>query len=233
MDKSAIKKFYLSVPQIDSSIIEIRKKIRVHMNGTTVELMKKSGINYDKNYGVSILDLRKIAAQYEQNSDLANRLWHLNIRETRILATMLMPSKTFSFSDLIQWLDAINQIELIEQLSMNLLSKKENTTEITLNLLKQKDRWKSITAFVLVARVWMNFEMNEVKTFMRAALKQVDSNDYLMYKTLAIAAGRLSRKSKTTAENIIKIVNESKSKNQLVNHYILNEVGQELIFLNC
>jgi len=52
----------------------ILKKIRTYESGPSVDGMKRLGLNYHKNFGVSLINLKKIAGQYHPNHELAKLL---------------------------------------------------------------------------------------------------------------------------------------------------------------
>ena len=62
-------KYTLVNPKLDALIIEIRRKIRLSMNGIVSEQMVQNGIRYKKNYGVSIPRIKEIAAGYSPSHD--------------------------------------------------------------------------------------------------------------------------------------------------------------------
>ena len=47
-------KYFIQNPQLEAIIKEIRKKIRLSMNGVVADKMKESGIRYKQNFGVYI-----------------------------------------------------------------------------------------------------------------------------------------------------------------------------------
>ena len=116
-------KYCLITPVLEAEIAEIRRKIMLSMNGITSEKMTQSGVVYKKNYGVAIPRIKEIASFYTPNSDLAQRLWIIGIRETMIIATLLQPVDRFTPVMANEWVDAIQQLELVEQTCMNLFSK--------------------------------------------------------------------------------------------------------------
>ena len=91
-----MKNFYFSNPEIDSQISKIKQKLMLSMNGIVSEQMEKNGIYYNKNFGVSIPRLKEIAAETEKNADIAQGLWTLDIRETKILSTLIEPVEKLS-----------------------------------------------------------------------------------------------------------------------------------------
>ena len=62
-------------------------------NPEIVEGMKKFGITPKRAYGISIPDLRKLGREIGKNNLLAQELWDIDTRETRILATLIDESE--------------------------------------------------------------------------------------------------------------------------------------------
>ena len=61
------------------------------MNGETSQQMTARGIKYRKNYGISIPHIKEIAKAYSFTPQECERLWMMEIRETMLLAAILMP----------------------------------------------------------------------------------------------------------------------------------------------
>src|ERR1035437_69940 len=116
-------KFSFVTPESDRQISEILQKLRLSMNGIVSEQMILNGIEYKKNYGVSIPRLKEIAALYSPNHNLAQQLWNLEIRETMILALILEPVEKFTAENAIEWVQSFNQTEIVEQACMILFCK--------------------------------------------------------------------------------------------------------------
>ncbi|MEW6726771.1 MAG: DNA alkylation repair protein [Bacillota bacterium] len=68
---------------------DILEKLQVLADPAAVEGMAKYGITPVITFGVSIPNLRRIAKETGRDHDLARRLWAADIRETRILASMI------------------------------------------------------------------------------------------------------------------------------------------------
>ncbi|MFO8000736.1 MAG: hypothetical protein R6U46_05795 [Marinilabilia sp.] len=109
-------------PEIDRKVEEVITTIRHLKSGETSDLIKGSGVVYKKNYGVSLVHLREMAAGMEKNQELARRLWYREIRETMILATMLAVVEQMGSDEIEQWGEMIHTIELSEQMGRNLLN---------------------------------------------------------------------------------------------------------------
>ena len=61
------------------------------MNGPASQSMREKGIEYHLNWGVPFMQLRSMAKEIGQDYHLAIALWKEDIRECKILATLVMP----------------------------------------------------------------------------------------------------------------------------------------------
>lgn len=224
--------FFIENKELDNTIRDIRKKIRLSMNGDISESMEKKGITYKRNYGVNIPRLKEIQGLYEPNHDLAQRLWALKIRETMILATLLEPIEKFTPDLAEKWLADVNQTELAEQTTMNLFSKLPFATEIALEWINSKELWSQIVGYMLIARVWRNFSDSQISTITEKVLHATDTDELMLYKSIALALNRMCRRGKATAENIMAQINRFKDSNKTSEKYIFSEISNEVSFLN-
>lgn len=103
-------------------IREIRVLLRRAMNGVVSQSMREKGLVYKLNFGVPLLEIKQIAARYEPDEGLAAEMWKEDVRELKILATLLQPTDCFSLENARLWVDEIPNIEMAEQCSHNLFS---------------------------------------------------------------------------------------------------------------
>lgn len=225
-------KFYISNPELDAQITEIRRVIRLSMNGIVSDQMIQNGIIYKKNYGVTIPRIKEIAKNYSQNHDLAQRLWALQIRETMILATLLEPADRFTPELATEWLKDFNQIEIIEQSCMNLLCKLEFANQLSVEFIQSENSWAQITGYILAARIFEKFNRDEIIEITKKAITSSFTTELHLYKSIALCLSRFCRKDKEIATYILKeteLFSQSSSSGQ---QYIFNEVKQEILFLD-
>ncbi len=102
------------------TIKEIKAQFRLFMNGAVSQSMREKGIGYKLNFGIELPRLKEISLKYEKNHSLAGELWKENIRECKILATLLQPIDTFlpEIADI--WVEDIHQQEIAEIACINL-----------------------------------------------------------------------------------------------------------------
>jgi hypothetical protein len=90
------------------------------MNGVASSGMKHYGLDYKLNFGVPLQKIKEIAGYYTPGRELANLLWKENVRELKIIATLLFPIEAFDRETAEAWLNGIYNQELREQACMNL-----------------------------------------------------------------------------------------------------------------
>ncbi len=100
---------------------QIKQSFRLFMNGVTAQSMREKGAEYKVNWGIDLINLRKIAKEYGKDYDLAIALWKENSRECKILATYIMPAEKMLPEIVDIWLEQVPTQEIAELLSFNLL----------------------------------------------------------------------------------------------------------------
>jgi 3-methyladenine DNA glycosylase AlkD len=224
-------KYYISTPELNAQITEIQRKIRLSMNGIVSDQMTESGIIYKKNFGVSIPRLKEIAASYSPNHDLAQRLWSLKIRETMILATLLEPIDNFTSENAQRWAESFNQTEIIEQCCMNLFYKLSFANQLCDDWVCAENKWIQVTGFVLAARIFQKLNPSESAQIIYKAFEKSVTEDFHLYKAIALCLSRFCRKDKKTASIIKNGLNGFSESIFVGQQFISNEVKQEILFL--
>ena len=105
---------------IDETIQEIKKELWANMNGVASRRMREGGLVYHLNYGIELPRLQEIAREFEPSHEVAQRLWHENVRECKLLAAMLMPVDRFSPDMADIWAGQIPNAEIAQHTVMNL-----------------------------------------------------------------------------------------------------------------
>ena len=101
-------------------IKQIKQSFRQMMDGSIAKSMRDKGVDYHLNWGATILRLRDKADEIGKNYDLAIALWKENVRECKILATMLMPPDEILPEVVDIWMEQTETVEIAEQAAMNL-----------------------------------------------------------------------------------------------------------------
>jgi hypothetical protein len=112
--------FILDNQETEQHFQQILKLIKLRKSGEVADLMKQNGIQYKMNWGVSIIELREIAKQFEPDHLLALKLWNKQWRETMILATLIDDPNQVTEEQIDFWTKTFENTEIAEQASANL-----------------------------------------------------------------------------------------------------------------
>jgi len=131
----------------------ILKKLESLSNPEAVEGMARFGISPKNTYGVSIPNLRRIAREIGKNHLLARQLWASNIRETRILASMVDEPKMVTEEQMERWAKDFDYWEVCDQCCMNLFEKTGFAYQKAVEWSSRDEEFVKRAGFVLMARL--------------------------------------------------------------------------------
>jgi len=134
----------------------IKKSFRLLMNGEASKYMREHGVDYHLNWGVAFTDLQQMAREYGQDYHLAIALWKENIRECKILATLMMPpgEMTPELADL--WVEQAGTHEMAEMLAFNLLQHLDYAPVLAFEWIASDQSIAQVVGFNVVARCMAN-----------------------------------------------------------------------------
>ena len=105
---------------IQDTLKQIKRSFHTRMNGVASQSMRQKGLDYKVNWGVALPHLREMADEYQPSYSLAVELWKENIRECKILATMLMPPAEMPEQLVELWMEQTKSQEIAEMAVFNL-----------------------------------------------------------------------------------------------------------------
>lgn len=146
---------------VEDSINEIRQKLMLYMNGETVRNMRRQGVVYKLNFGVSLPDLKKLAGEYKQNHDLAQELWKQECRECKMLAVLLQPADSFSADLADIWLETIEYPELANVCCMSLFPFMRDASETVYRWMASDTEMVRYCGFMTMANLMRSGRMIE------------------------------------------------------------------------
>lgn len=112
--------------EIEEVVKEIKRSFRQVMDGAVAQSMRDKGVDYHLSWGVTLPRLHEMADDIKTTVpasslyELAIALWKENIRECKILATMLMPHDIILPEVVDIWMEQTETVEIAEQAAMNL-----------------------------------------------------------------------------------------------------------------
>ncbi|WP_455632990.1 DNA alkylation repair protein [Parabacteroides sp.] len=125
--------------RLQDEIREIRKELRLAMNGVISTSMREKGIVYKLNFGVPYPEIKGIARKHKPNGELAAALWKEDIREFKILATFLQPAETLPLEEAKRWVKEIPYLEIAEHCCRNLFVHLPSMENFTSDLVADKE----------------------------------------------------------------------------------------------
>ena len=132
---------------------EVLKELRASMNGILSARMREAGMPFRLIFGVELPRLQSIAEEFPKDAGLACQLWQQNIRETRLLAIMLMPPDAFAPELANTWAETMQTAEEAQVLAMMLLSKTRQAKETCMAWLQASNPLPSICACLCLRRL--------------------------------------------------------------------------------
>lgn len=142
-------------------VLEVVSKLRQLRNGDAVDTMTRMGIIYPINYGVSIPNLKQIAAQYVGNHNLAITLFEQDIRECKILASLIDDPAQVTGEQIDQWSAHFTNIEIVEQVCSNLFWRVEYSLPRSIEWCLGNDPLTIIAGLIISMRCAANMDIND------------------------------------------------------------------------
>ena len=142
--------------QTAERIKQIKQSFRQMMDGAVAQSMRDKGVNYHLNWGATLPRLREMADEMGPDYDLAIALWKEDVRECKILATMLMPADKILPEVVDIWMDQIPSQEIAEQVSFNLWQHLPYAPEKAYQWLASEREFDQYCGFHVLTRLFMN-----------------------------------------------------------------------------
>lgn len=137
-------------------LMKIKRSFRLLMSGPTSQSMTQKGLGYKINWGVPFIELKKMALEYGKDYELSIELWKEDIRECKILATLIMPAEKMlpEITDI--WMEQVKSQEMAEMLAFNLLQHVDYAPAIAYEWIATDKTLYEIAGFQLLARLFAN-----------------------------------------------------------------------------
>ncbi len=145
---------------------EIKQSFRLMMDGAVAQSMRNKGLNYHLNWGATLPRLKAKAEELKSMFnvqcstfnvyDLAIALWKENVRECKILATMLMPPERMLPGVCDIWMEQIPSQEIAEQVAFNLWQHLPYAPEKAYQWIASDQEYYQLCGFHVLSRLFMN-----------------------------------------------------------------------------
>ena len=186
--------------ETDDLVKEIKQSFRLMMDGATAQSMRDKGLDYHLNWGATLPRLREKADEIKTNHpslvyDLAIALWKENVRECKILATMLMPPDRMLPEVADIWMEQTPTVEIAEQAAFNLYQHLPYAAGKAFLWLSSPEDLPQICGYHILTRLFMQKqEPNEraINEFIDQALTALGSENLSVRKAAMQAVIRFA-----------------------------------------
>ena len=149
---------------INAKVKDIKQSFRQMMDGAIAKSMRDKGVGYKLNWGATLPRLREMADDLVNNQcpmandryDLAIALWKENVRECKILATMIMPAEVVLPEVIDIWMEQTDTQEIAEQAAFNLYQYLPYAPEKAYTWMASEKELYQLCGFHILSRLFMN-----------------------------------------------------------------------------
>ena len=141
--------------EINEKVKEIKRSFRLMMDGVASQSMREKGLDYRPNWGVPFIQLKQMAADLPHDYDFAIALWKEDIRECKILATLLMPHDKMPEEVAEIWMEQTHSQEMAEMQAFNLYQYVSYAPKLAYRWMALDDTVKEICAYDILGRLFM------------------------------------------------------------------------------
>ena len=180
---------------IQQQVKEIKQSFRQMMDGSVAASMRTKGVDYKLNWGATLPRLREKAEEIGKNYDLAIALWKENVRECKILATMIMPPSEVLPEVIDIWMEQTPTQEIAEQAAFNLYQYLPYAPEKAYTWMASAEPLYQLCGFHIITRIFMNGqEPNErgINEFIDQAIVALQGDSIPVRKAAMAAVQRFA-----------------------------------------
>ena len=224
------KTYFVENKEITEQVNKIKRIIRGSMNGITVESMTQKGIHYKANFGVALPRLREIASQYEPNMQLATQLWFLEMRESMIIGSLLVPHNEMDTNTAITWCEKIPNHELSEITAMTLFCRQPNASQFVAKASENKNILVVTTAISTATRITKELPDTLIKELV-LKFNTFEQITLVHANTLATCLARIASDNTQRIGLIEELIQPFFASENSYHQYIFEYVTKELEYL--
>jgi hypothetical protein len=182
--------------ELHDKVQEIKRSFRLLMDGATAASMRQKGVDYKLNWGASLVMLQQKAKEIGKDYPLAIELWKEDIRECKILATLLMPPERMLPEVAEIWMEQTPTVEIAEQAAFNLYQHMDAAPDMAFRWMASPRELYQICGFHILNRLFLQgMTPNErgINEFIDQALTAVSADNLSLRKAAFQCLSRFSQ----------------------------------------
>lgn len=213
---------------MEEKAMDIIAQVRQRMNGAVVESMRESGIIYKVNYGVTIPELQQIAQPFKGDHDLAIRLFEEDIRECKIMASMIDDPEKVTGDQIDSWSEEFNNHEIVEQVCNNLFWKSDFALARSYEWCLDEDALLKKAGLLVVGHKASDTSIKDLvfEPYINIVEELAETEDELVSNSAIYALRQIAKRS----VSLNKKVTEAAERMSESDFGIANWIGNQLLF---
>lgn len=204
------------------------------MNGAVASSMRKLGVNFRMNFGVDIMRLKELSSKYEPSEELAELLWSQEVRELKILGTLLFPPDLVTRETANRWAEQIDNQEIREQACKNLFQNLPFAGTLVDDWTASPNEGVRTTGYWLLARLCIahldNVSRIVAERVLRRAVNDLNDDSLLLYQSALNALRFYGRTSGERAAWVLQEVAQYESSEQAKEKEMYDQLKYEFDF---
>ena len=202
------------IMETSEQVKQIKRSFRLFMNGVTAASMRSKGLNYKINWGVQLPDLKRMAAQYGHDAELASALWaESGVRECRLLATLIMPADKMSSDEAIDWATSADiTSEIMEMAVFNLFQHLPYADSLAHTMLDNDNMVIRAGAYHLVCRLLKrgcSVSAATIEKLLDVARIDIQTTDRQLLRALVSCLQYMASTDPTQAKTAATVLNDA------------------------
>ncbi len=209
-------------------IRDMRIRCRQAMNGMVSTSMRKWGLDYKVNFGLTIQQIRDTSKRYSPDAALAETLWGEDTRELKLMSTLLYPIDKYQETTADKWVKEITNQEVREQICFNLFQELPYAENLSMKWSKNEDLSIRATGYWLLSRLILLKKSNDIHTeSLPYVWEDILSEDTFLRNAALLTLKQTGRQSEDTAKLIMQKISEFKESNDPVKQEVYNSLDFE------
>ncbi len=197
------------------------------MNGVVSSSMRKKGVCYNLNFGVSLPKIKEIALSYPKDAELAEALWKEDVRELKILATLLQPAENFTKQQAWNWAKDVKHQEIAEQYCHNLLQELHFAEDLACEWILNDEVYVPVIGFLLLGKLCgknVCLSSSHAEILMREARKTMDKGVSRLQRAAVVALKRYGRQQPENAKKVLDSIGDYPLSDSLEKQEFFNDI---------
>jgi 3-methyladenine DNA glycosylase AlkD len=210
---------------------QVMKKLKSLKNPKNVEGMARFGINPDKNYGINVTTLRKIAKEIGKDHELALQLWDSGIHDARMLAAHIDEADKVTEEQMEEWAHDFNSWDVCDNACGHLFDKTKYCYKKAFEWTKRDEEFVKRAGFAIMAWAAVHDKKSDdevFEDFLEEIKREPTDNRNYVKKAVNWALRNIGKRNLKLNKKAIKIAEEIKKIDSKSARWIASDAIREL-----